>query len=87
VSDVITSSLLSLCLMVSDTGSLVSLDKTSSLKSTHIFFTLSGRIGVIVDIKNKARGENVADNLTKLQTQMVQTPEVSGAVGNVSHAR
>ncbi|KAK7464711.1 hypothetical protein VKT23_005917 [Stygiomarasmius scandens] len=64
-------------------GSLVSPDKSSTLKPTHVFFTLSGRIGVIVDVK----GSSEIENLTNLQTQMVQTPEASEAVGNVSHAR
>ncbi|KAF5362887.1 hypothetical protein D9758_007154 [Tetrapyrgos nigripes] len=68
-------------------GSLVSLDKTSTFKPTHVFLTLSGRIGVVVDVKNNARGDNVAETLTQLQTQMGQTDGAFEAVGNVSHAR
>ncbi|THV04459.1 hypothetical protein K435DRAFT_649225 [Dendrothele bispora CBS 962.96] len=64
-------------------GSLVSSDKSGLLRPTHVFFTLSGRIGIIIDVK----GRSEIENLTALQTQMVQTAAASEAVGNVSHAR
>ncbi|KIK59844.1 hypothetical protein GYMLUDRAFT_74297 [Collybiopsis luxurians FD-317 M1] len=70
-------------------GSLASPDAAAGrgLKSTHIFCTLSGQIGVIIDVENEAASSALSDALTLLTSLEDEFPEKVNTMGGISHAR
>ncbi|KAF5391270.1 hypothetical protein D9757_001966 [Collybiopsis confluens] len=70
-------------------GTLTSSDTTpsGSFKSTHIFCTLSGQIGVIVDVLNEASAKGLTNAINLLTSLEERFPEKFNVIGGVSHAR
>ena len=58
-----------------------------SFKSTHIFFTLSGQIGIVIDVLDEAPAKRLSNAINLLTSLEEIFPDKINVVGGISHAR